>query len=53
MATNVKDGKAPKGSSGTHAGNRAGDQAKKNANQKGETKKSSQATGKDPQRGKG
>ncbi|APG86005.1 hypothetical protein [Sinorhizobium americanum] len=53
MATNVKDGKAPKSSSGTHGGNRAGDQVKKGAAQKGEAKKSSQAAGKDPQRGKG
>ncbi|WP_082910037.1 hypothetical protein [Sinorhizobium glycinis] len=53
MATNVKDGKAPKSSKGTHGGNRAGDQPNRDAAKKGEVKKSSQAAGKDPQRGKG
>ncbi|AFL54003.1 hypothetical protein ABIE78_006368 [Sinorhizobium fredii] len=52
MATNMKDGKAPKSSSGKHGGNRAGDQAKRDAVKKDEVKKSSQAAGKDPQRGK-
>ncbi|MDX0451935.1 hypothetical protein [Sinorhizobium medicae] len=46
MATNVKDGKAAKSSKGTHGGNRAGDQEKKD-----DVKKSSQSAGKDPQRG--
>jgi len=45
MATNAKDGKAAKSSKGTHGGNRAGDQAKKD-----DVKKSSQAAGKDPNR---
>jgi hypothetical protein len=45
MATNVKDGKTAKSSKGTHGGNRAGDQAKKD-----DVKKSSQAAGKDPNR---
>jgi len=47
MATNVKDGKTPKSSKGEHGGNRAGDQAKKDD----KPKKSSQAAGKDPNRG--
>ncbi|WEX77514.1 hypothetical protein PYH37_002315 [Sinorhizobium numidicum] len=47
MATNLKDGKTAKSSKGTHGGNRAGDQAKKDD----ATKKSSQAAGKDPHRG--
>ncbi|ACP26785.1 hypothetical protein NGR_c30480 [Sinorhizobium fredii NGR234] len=53
MATNVKDGKAPKSSDGTRGGNRAGDKGKRDAARKDEAKKSSQAAGKDPQRGKG
>ena len=53
MATNVKDGKTPKSADGTRGGNRAGDQAKRDAARKDEVKKSSQAAGKDPQRGKG
>ncbi|WP_139812645.1 hypothetical protein [Ensifer aridi] len=46
MATNIKDGKTAKSSKGTHGGNRAGDQGKKDG-----VKKSSQAAGKDPHRG--
>jgi hypothetical protein len=48
MATNLKDGKTNKGLKGAHGGNRSGDQDKKN-----KTLKSSQAAGKDPNRGKG
>lgn len=47
MATNLKDGKTAKTSKGTHGGNRAGDQDKKD-----DVKRSSQAAGKDPKRGK-
>jgi hypothetical protein len=47
MATNIKDGKTAQ-SSGSHGGNRSGDQDKR----QDQTQKSSQAAGKDPHRGK-
>ncbi|MER8750935.1 hypothetical protein NKH57_16870 [Mesorhizobium sp. M1050] len=48
MATNLKDGKTAKSSQGAHGGNRAGNQDKRDE----QPKKSSQAAGKDPRRGK-
>lgn len=47
MATKLQDTKAVKRSSGEHGGNRGGNQDKKDKPQK-----SSQAAGKDPNRGK-
>jgi hypothetical protein len=47
MATKLQDTKAVKGSGGAHGGNRGGNQDKKDKPQK-----SSQAAGKDPNRGK-
>ncbi len=38
MATDVKDGKAPKSSDGTRGGNRAGDKGNRDADRKGEVK---------------
>lgn len=49
MATNRTDGKNAKTSQGTRGGNRAGNQDKR----ENQPKKSSQAAGKDPHRGKG
>lgn len=48
VATNAKDGSAAKKSEGTRGGNRGGDQTKKDE----QPRKSSQAAGKDPHRGK-
>jgi hypothetical protein len=48
MATNLKSGKAEKSSHGSHGGNRAGGKEKRDE----QPKKSSQAAGKDPHRGK-
>lgn len=48
MATNLKEGKTAKPSQGSHGGNRGGVQTKKDV----QPKKSSQAAGKDPRRGK-
>ena len=48
MATNLKDGKAAQSSQGSHGGNRSGDKDKRDD----QPKKSSQAAGKDPHRGK-
>lgn len=48
MATNLRDGKTAKSSQGSHGGNRAGDKDKRDE----QPKKSSQAAGKDPKRGK-
>ena len=54
MATNLKDGKTPKSSYGSHGGNRSGDKSKSGETDKrSETQnKCSQAAGKDPHRGK-
>jgi hypothetical protein len=48
MAMNVKDAKTAQSSQGSHGGNRAGDKDKR----EDQPKKSSQAAGKDPRRGK-
>jgi ribosome assembly protein YihI (activator of Der GTPase) len=48
MATNLRDGKTAKKPEGTHGGNRGGDQSKKDE----QSKRSSQAAGKDPHRGR-
>ena len=48
MATNLKGGKAAQSSQGSHGGNRSGDKDKRDD----QPKKSSQAAGKDPHRGK-
>lgn len=48
MATNIKDGKTAKSSHGSHGGNRSGGKDKRDD----QPKKSSQAAGKDPHRGK-
>jgi hypothetical protein len=48
MATNLKDAKTAKNSQGNHGGNRGGGKARKDD----QPKKSSQAAGKDPHRGK-
>ena len=47
MATNLTSGKTAASSKGSHGGNRGGDKDKRD-----EPKKSSQAAGKDPKRGK-
>lgn len=48
MATNIKDAKTAQSSKGSHGGNRGGDKVKR----EGLPRKSSQAAGKDPHRGK-
>lgn len=48
MATNIKDAKAAKSSKGSRGGNRGGDKNKR----EDQPRKSSQAAGKDPHRGK-
>jgi hypothetical protein len=48
MATNLKSGKTAASSKGSHGGNRGGSKDKRDD----QPKKSSQAAGKDPKRGK-